>query len=63
MLVTHTFAQFCVTTRHMANCGWLECVRDHNLVHAETIVCNNLRIIFWVHKDKGKNKTPPKKVY
>ena len=26
MLVTHTYAQFCVTTRHMVSCGWLECV-------------------------------------
>ena len=24
--MTHTFAQFCATTRHMASCDWLECV-------------------------------------
>ena len=26
MLVIHTCAQLCATTRHMASCGWLECV-------------------------------------
>ena len=26
ILVTHTFAQFCITTRYMVSCGWLEYV-------------------------------------
>ena len=45
MLGTHTFAQFCATTRHMVSCDWLECVRlesSHVGTHS-----NQSQLVMW----------------